>query len=500
MEKPLPLSKLTALLNPLEISGYTEVPITHVTNDSRMCRSGSLFFAFEGLHVDGHSFIGEAVSRGCAAVVHTKKLARSYEGIPLLRIDNPYRKLSQAAEMVYHSPSQSIPVLGVTGTDGKSSTCYLLYQLLVQLGKKPALISSVSCDTGSGLSFNAAHVTTPDAPVVQAMIKEASVHQCDCVILESSSHGLSDELCRLKDIRFSTAICTGISSDHLDFHKTRARYIDAKMNLFRQLKPGGAAVLPVHHSWEKQIHSVLNKPHTLLTWSVDAAPADISIRNVTAAKHGMSLEMQYEGSLERVSLPFHFPTEIRNLLPALLAVQSLYRGEKNPFTFNYMDLKPLRGRYTLRTLKNNAYAVIDFAHTHDAFLRLFHEARALFPDRHFTALFGSAGDRDKGKRPLLGEAASRYCSKLVLTEEDPRSEKNESIFSDILQGVGDDFTGTIITEPQRRMAIKLTLEQAEPDELIFLLGKGHENSIERAELSIPWDEELEFNAAADAVT
>lgn len=500
MEKPLPLSKLIDLLNPLEISGYKEVPITHVTNDSRMCRSGSLFFAFEGLHVDGHSFIGEAVNRGCAAVVHTKKLARSYDEVPLLRIDDPYRRLSEAADMVYHSPSRSIPVLGITGTDGKSSTCYLLYQLLVQIGKKPALISSVYCDIGSGLSLNSAHVTTPDAPVVQAMIKDSYAHRCDCVILESSSHGLSDELCRLKDIDFSAAICTGISSDHLDFHKTRERYIDAKMNLFRQLKPGGAAILPVQQEWAKRVHSVLNENQKILTWSVDTTPAEISIRSVKGTKYGMSLEMQWSGTLETISLPFQFQTEIRNLLPALLAVQSLYPGEKDPFRFNFMNLKPLRGRYTRRTLKNNAHVIIDFAHTPDAFLRLFQESRSLFPDRHFTAIFGSAGDRDKGKRPLLGEAASRYCKKLVLTEEDPRSEKNESIFSDILQGVGDDFPGIIITEPERRKAIELTLEQAEPDELIFLLGKGHENSIERAELSIPWDEELEFNAAADKLT
>ncbi len=471
--------------------------ITGITHDSRAVHPGNLFVAISGNHADGHDYIESAISAGAAAVLCRKVPAVTAQEVVYIKSSDTSRDMSRIAAAFYRTAEERMFIIGVTGTDGKSSTCDYIYQLLSAAGIRTALSSSVHRDTGRGVEKNRYHLTTPDAVRMHSFLAEASANGCTHAVIEASSHGLDPQFSRLADITFDIALCTNITAEHLDFHQTRERYIDAKMNIFRQLRRNtGIGIIPsVPVDWGGKAAAVIHSRNcSLRTWGSGdefrpAAGAQLHVTWLAMQKTETAILIQTDSLALRTTVPFSFRTQLLNLAPALLvltliaphpaALSQLLDG------FRFVSVP---GRYSLVTDKRDRILVIDFAHTPQAFSHLLSDMRRLYPDKRFTVVFGSAGQRDSQKRPHLGSVAAAYCSSIILTDEDPREESPDAILSDIAAGIPEEFAGTVIREPDRKLAIERALHDAGAGEVLLFLGKGHEESIEYGDNQLVWDE------------
>jgi UDP-N-acetylmuramoyl-L-alanyl-D-glutamate--2,6-diaminopimelate ligase len=490
------------------VHGFSERIISGLSHDSRTCKPGYIFFAASGYHVNGHDYIDMAIENGAVAVIHTENISIFAEDICYIQLQDIRFAMSRISAEFYDKPSGKIQVIGVTGTDGKSSTCYFLYQFLQNNGHKTALFSSVWKDSGKGIRENSSHLTTPDAIEIHKFLAEAIAEGCRTAVIEASSHGLSPITGRLLDISFSLGVCTDITSDHLDFHGTRDSYIDAKMNIFRQLAPGGSALVPAHADWRPSLEAVVRDDQKIRTWSVEL-PGKPGSRSVLKPNLTIVIEKFCSTGFEvsilsdtfnwKGKLPFVFSTQMKNFAAALLTYLEFSNGRFPLKTLSFNTMKAIKGRFKLLSTEENGTILIDYAHTEHAFLNVFSDMRRLYPESRFIAVFGSPGERDASKRVNLGRIAAEYCDIIILTEDDSRSEETTDIIEEIKKGIPDNFKGTIIIDTDRRSAIIKALRNSAPETCILLLGKGHEKTIERRIHPVPWDEEAVVCEALSAV-
>ncbi|MCF7942812.1 MAG: UDP-N-acetylmuramyl-tripeptide synthetase [Spirochaetia bacterium] len=502
------LSRLLGSIDYMVMHGFSEKKISGLSHDSRTCKPGYIFFAASGCHVNGHDYIDKAIANGASTVIHTERISIFAEGVCYIQLQDVKRAMSRLSAEFYDNPSGKIPVIGVTGTDGKSSTCFFLYQLLQNNGYKPALFSSVWKDSGKGIRENSTHLTTPDAIEIHKFLAEAIADGCRTAVIEASSHGLSPATGRLLDISFSLAVCTDITSDHLDFHGSRAAYIDAKMNIFRQLIPGGSALVPVHADWRPALEAVIGDDQKIRSWSVElpdkhgiasVLKPNLSIVIENFSSTGIEVSILSDTFSWAGKLPFVFFTQVKNFAAALLAYLEFCIGRFPLKTLSFNTMEAVKGRFKLLSAGENGTILFDYAHTEHAFLNVFSDMRRLYPDSRFIAVFGSPGERDASKRVNLGRIAAEYCDIVILTEDDSRSEDTTGIIKEIKSGIPDSYKGTILIDTDRRSAIVKALRNSTPESCILLLGKGHEKTIERRNHSVPWDEEAVVREALSAV-
>lgn len=490
------LKTLVKNISNFQIIGSLDSEITGLTHDSRICNQGYIFFAIHGIHYDGHKYIQSAIENGAMVIIYSESLHQYLDGITYIKVSSIYEALSRISSAYYNNPSSYIKVIGITGTDGKTSTSDYIYQLFTLTKINTSLLSSVWQDNGTGKVRNKKHMTTPDAIEVQKFLFESINNGCEAAVMEASSHGLSNDLQRLADVSFSVSICTNITSDHLDFHKTRKSYIDAKMNLFRQLiKNSGIAIIPHNAEWVNNVQSIVKDTSLIYTWkvqeekSLELADASYILSILSIETSGISLQIHSNNIKETIKTPFSFPVQIRNFAPALITLLLLSSNNLIVKSRIFEKIKPIPGRFNIIERENSADIVLDFAHTENAFHAIFSNMHKLYPNRAFISVFGSAGCRDTSKREHLGRIASQYCSTIVLTDEDPREEDSQTIIQAIRSGIPKTFPGTIIIQPDRRKAINTALQLAAEDDIIFCLGKGHETSIEKDGILLPWNEE-----------
>jgi len=478
-----------------KIKGTLDRDITGLTHDSRNCSHGYIFFAIQGIHYDGHDYISSAIDNGAQVIFYSESLYNYFDGITYVKTKSVYNSISKISSAYYNNPSDNIKVIGITGTDGKTSTCDYLYQLLTLTNRITSLLSSVWQDNGSGKVRNIKHMTTPDAIEVHKFLFESVNNGCEFAIVEASSHGLSNDLKRLADVSFTLGICTNITSDHLDFHNTRSSYIDSKMNLFRQLhKNTGIAVIPHDADWGSSVKKIISNSR-IYTWCIlekgkkvlNDATYSISIDKKDTS--GISINVQSDKRQFKIKTPFPFFVQISNFVPAFITL--LLKSDDTQIVYdNFFDkIKPIPGRFNIMEREGEAMIILDFAHTENAFFTLFTSVRSIYPHKNFIVVFGSAGCRDTLKREHLGRIASHFCNTIVLTDEDPREEDSLMIIHDIQSGIPETYPGTIVIQPDRRKAIHTSLQLAKEGDLIFCLGKGHETSIENNGIMYPWDEE-----------
>ena len=500
---PKRLSDIIAGLEILERRGPLGAMVEGLAYDSRAARPGFLFFALPGLHADGRSFVPAAIAAGARAVIHSGEL-QSYDPlVAYLRVDDPRVSMSPVAAEFYDRPSRELTVIGVTGTEGKSTTVYLIYQLLRLAGLGAGFFSTVMSDTGRGEEPNPEHQTTPEAPAVQRMLAAMRDAGLRYAVAETSSHGISPRLNRLGDVDFDVAVMMNVTREHLEFHGTWEQYRSDKAELFRALgrragtaaSPGGRAaprfgVVNADDPSADYFRAATGLP--VRSFSAAGAPgADLVATKLSVDARGESFTIveartSAAGHLARIELPGAF--NVANALAALLAASGasgLPVGELVPLL---PELKPVRGRMTSVERGQAFEVIVDYAHTPSSFQTVFPPLRARIKGR-MICVFGSGGERDVEKRPRQGRIAADWFDIVILADEDPRGEDPAALLEEIAAGCPELRRGErLFLIPDRPAAIRKAFALAKPGDLVALLGKGHENSIIYATGAIPYDE------------
>lgn len=464
------LSELIGLLDPLSVYGPTNhMQVDSVTERSSVCRDYSIFVACPGQLTDGHEYIEDAISRGAKAVICQRLPERLRPDVAYLVCEQSQIALSVASNWLY-GPYDGMTLIAVTGTDGKSTACYALYQLLRTFAQRVALRSTVYVDDGSGLVPTDDRMTTPSAPGIHSFLARARDNGCTICIIEASSHGLSHRTGRLYSLHFDCSIITTITSEHLDFHKTRERYIDDKLNCVRQLTSSG--ILVTTDELDLDLRAVLRE--------------DVNHERCSLSDKRCSHYLDPD----TISLPRFFASD---LLLAATAISSLRIASFEEATRVLGSIRLPEGRFSVLD-KTSSQLIIDYAHTPAAVKALLEDCRKSYPGKELVVLIGAAGRRDRSKREELGRILSA-ADRLYLTDEDPRDELPMKIIDDIAGGILPDSPVKIHRIPDRQRAIDTAVSNLEENSLLLLLGKGHERSIEYDGYSIYWDEQQAVESA-----
>ncbi|HVO40608.1 MAG TPA: UDP-N-acetylmuramoyl-L-alanyl-D-glutamate--2,6-diaminopimelate ligase [Spirochaetia bacterium] len=509
--REIPLRALLSAVRVRETRGDLDRRVRGIAYDSREVEPGYLFAAMDGVHADGHQFIPSALSRGASVIVHSKPLSLPAGEATFVRLENPRRSLSPIAAEFFGHPSRNIRVIGVTGTDGKSSTVWFITRLLGLLGKKAGFLSTVSFQTGEEIVKNPFRQSTPEASEIHGMLRDMADQGREYAVIEATSHGLSERMNRLGDVVFDAAVLTNVTHEHLEFHGTFEQYRSDKANLFRSLSPSAektepstGAPIPVvrfgvvnaDDPSADYVRSCCRVP--VASYGLGAG-ADLAARNVKEDLTGTSFSLvTRQGEAPgRIAIPG--PFWVSNALAACLAVSRSLDVDPLSLAPLLSRLPSVKGRMDPVDRGQPFTVIVDYAHTPGAFEKLFPWVRANARGR-ITAVFGSAGERDRAKRPMQGRVAGTHCDTLVITDEDPRGEDRMQILEQIAAGCPQRKRGTdLFLIPDRREAIAFALGRACPGDVVLLLGKGHEGSIIGPSGPAEWDERTEAEKALHAL-
>ncbi|GMO40188.1 MAG: UDP-N-acetylmuramoyl-L-alanyl-D-glutamate--2,6-diaminopimelate ligase [Termitinemataceae bacterium] len=503
--------------------------ISSLTFDSRDCTHGSLYFALNGLHTDGHKYINNAIQKGAAVIVHQQKLETYKDNVVYIQVGDSRFAMSPLSAAFYSYPSKKMVVFGVTGTEGKSTTVYLIFQLLRFLGKKCGFISTVQYSVDGSEQMNKEHQTTPEATIIQRRLFQMLQNGVRYAVVESSSHGLSAKTNRLGDVIFDVGIMTNVTHEHLEFHKTWEQYRSDKANLFRaldnQFHAKHQSELPVFgivnaddKSADYFVQSTKHKVYKV-SCNADNNDADFVIRNIKSTAYGNTYDVFYSKSTDSnancdtgIENTLHIEDKLpgafnaANVLYSLIAVSRILNVPMEELGEFVQKLVPVRGRMTAIDEGQPFEVIVDYAHTPSSFETIFPPIKKrLAQGARIISLFGSAGERDTAKRSQQGEIAAKYSDIIILCDEDPRGEDSMAILEDIAAGIETHINFSthrsksngrtsiergekLFLIPDRESAIKKSFELANKNDIVLLLGKGHENSIIYNSGAIKYDE------------
>jgi UDP-N-acetylmuramoyl-L-alanyl-D-glutamate--2,6-diaminopimelate ligase len=440
--------------------------ITGLVYDNRLVRPGTLFFCVPGFTRDGHDFAADAVARGAVALIVERNLPLE---IPQIKVESVRAAMAPAAAVFYGDPTNTLQTVGITGTNGKTTTAFLVRALLEADGRQTGLLGTVKSIIGG--TEHTVERTTPEAIDLQRTFKEMLDAGDTAAVMEVSSHALA--LRRADAIHFAAAIFTNLTQDHLDFHPTMEDYFAAKRMLFVPEAPG-AAIVNVDDAYGARLAAELDAP---LTFAL-RADADYRATEVTTGLSGSRFTVQTpDGPLE-LSSPLRGEFNVYNVLGALAAARALgVAAETCAQAIAAAGQVP--GRFETVDAGQEFAVVVDYAHTPDSLENVLRAARAL-TERRLITVFGCGGDRDRGKRPLMGEIAARLADLAIVTSDNPRSEDPEAIVAEVLGGIPAGAPADVRAQVDRRRAIELGIEAAEPGDVVVIAGKGHERGQEFA--------------------
>ena len=457
------LDELIRGFEAIEVIGNTSAEITSLAYDSRKVTAGSLFIAVKGYSVDGAQFIREAVANGAAAVLTESLGAEKAEVI--VRVPDARKTMALLAERFYGSPQNALVMTAVTGTNGKTTTSYMVKSIFDAVGMNCGLIGTIN-HIVAGETIQSLN-TTPEAPDIYSFLaRMVNARQAACV-MEVSSHALA--LSRTYGMEFRAAAYLNLSHDHLDFHGDLKSYLDAKSVLFTQLSGDSTAVINRDDAYADHIISV-SRGANILTFG-ESEGCDIRL---------LSVDLHTDRSLVTVSTPagemgFSLPIPGRyNVWNAMAAIGiGLACGLPGEVVVRGLEaVQTVRGRYEIVDEGQKFTVIIDYAHTPDALERILLSARELTKGR-LVSVFGCGGDRDRGKRPIMGEISTRLADYTVITSDNPRTEDPLDIISDIVNGISSGASQEVA--PDREEAIRSALEFAHPGDTVVIAGKGHED-------------------------
>ena len=464
------LERLIAATGASAVSSGAPVEVDDLAYDTRAVRTGSLFFCVPGARVDGHDFAPDAVARGAVALVVERTLELL---VPQLVVPDARVAMALAADEFFGRPTDELQVAGVTGTNGKTTTAFLLHAVLAAAGRRPGLLGTIESRIGG--ERRAAVRTTPEAIDLQRAFREMLDAGDDSCVMEATSHG--SELKRLHGVRFAVLVFTNLTQDHLDFHGTMERYFDAKRRLFTDAEPAPAAVVNVDDPYGRRLADELRQRSARLTTFGSTDDADVRPDELEATADG--IRFRSDGLEVRSRLRGRFNVE--NLLGVVAAARTLGVADE-AIAEGIGATGGVPGRFEPVDEGQPFTVLVDYAHTPDSLQNVLRTGRELAAHR-LICVFGCGGDRDRGKRPLMGRIARDGADVAIVTSDNPRSEDPLAIIEEIVDG-SDDFE----VEPDRRAAISMAIELADEGDVVVIAGKGHEQGQEAAGRTQPFDD------------
>ena len=459
--------------------------VTGIAYDSRTVTPGVVFVALKGQHADGTAFAQQAIDRGAAAIV-SEQPAPPDVHVPWAIVEDARRALAVLAAAFYREPSGDMRVVGITGTNGKTTTAYLVASVFEAAGVQCGLLGTVGYRIGPGEGgTREAARTTPEAPDLQALLREMVDRGCGACAMEVSSHALS--LHRVDGMQFAAGVFTNLTRDHLDFHADMDDYFRAKRKLFEMLPRDAPSVINVDDPRGASLVDAGGKP---LTYAINR-PADVTPGQLSYSLQGLDFEVRTPAGAVRVRSKLVGRPNVYNILAAVstavalaLPIDAIERG--------LQSLEGVPGRFqVVSTAGDRVTVVVDYAHTDDALRNLLETARPLATGRLIT-VFGCGGDRDRTKRPLMGAVASRLSDLIVITSDNPRSEDPGRIIEEVQRGITADTVREGTPRPlaiaDRRDAIVKAIELARPGDVVLIAGKGHEKYQAIGNRVLPFDD------------
>ena len=465
---------------PAASAGATDV--TGIAYDSRAVQPGQLFVALKGLRADGTTFSSEAIARGASAVV-SEQPAPADVHVPWIVVRDARLALALLAAAFHGDPSRDMRVVGITGTNGKTTSAHLLASIFEAAGVRCGVLGTVGYRIGDDVRESTR--TTPEAPDVQALLREMVDRGCGACVLEVSSHALA--LRRVDGMTFAAGVFTHLPRDHLDFHGDMDEYFAAKRRLFEMLPRDAPSLLNADDPRGLELVGAGGRP---VTYAL-TKPADITSGPVTFSLDGLAFEVRTPRGTVRVRSKLVGRPNVYNILAAVAAATAL----DLPFDAverGLASLSGVPGRFELVSAPGDAVTVVvDYAHTDDALRNLLETARPLSRGRLIT-VFGCGGDRDRTKRPLMGVVSGRLSDVIVITSDNPRSEDPSRIIDEIRRGITPDTQrdsgAGVLTIVDRRAAIAKAIELARPGDLVLVAGKGHEKYQVIGDRVLPFDD------------
>ena len=465
----------------IRIDGDRTGTVSGLSFDSRRVESGDLFFCVPGTLTDGHLFTDAAAAAGAAALC-VERPTRSH--LPQIVVGDARRAMARIAAEWFGHPADDLLSLAVTGTNGKTTAAYLLESVLREAGRTPGLIGTIETrlPTGSRPGVR----TTPESLDLQQLLAELKSEGGDSVAMEVTSHALA--LHRVEGLRFDAAAFTNLSQDHLDFHKSMKDYGNAKLSLFTQERAVRGAV-NIDDAFGRTILETTDIP--CLSFGTSSR-ADVRATDIHLGPHGSTFSVRTPAGQLRISTHLVGAFNVSNCL-ATIATAVAAEIDLGAAEQGINSLIAVPGRFESVTAGQPFAVVVDYAHTPDSLDNVLRSARELVSARsgRVVVVFGCGGDRDRGKRPLMGAAAARLADYVVVTSDNPRTEDPQSIIDEIVVGVMEErASGPDVVEVDRRTAIQDALLQARPDDIVVVAGKGHETGQQFADHTIPFDDRV----------
>jgi len=461
------LREISAALDKPVVSGSLDTEISGLTYDSRKAGPGIAFFALRGAIADGHGYIDKAIAAGVSAIV-AEQAPPEDAGVPWVHVRSTRVALAQAAAVLHGHPERGLKIAGVTGTNGKTTTVFLIHHLLNRAQQRCGMLGTVIYDLG-GNEIPATH-TTPESLEIQDLLARMRDNGCRAVAMEVSSHALHQE--RVHGLSFGAAVFTNLTQDHLDYHLTMEAYFEAKVRLFEKVaeQRKGQMIINYDDTWGRKLVTRFAHTERISTFGFGVG-ADYRASNVRYDLTGTSFELEVKGRSFLVRLPLIGDFNVHNALGALAAVHAMGLNLRESVT-HLQQAPQVPGRLERVTEHTRFQVFVDYAHTPDALVNVLRTLRSLRPSRIIT-VFGCGGDRDRTKRPRMAAAAEEGSDICVLTSDNPRGEDPEQIIADAAKGFARPRQHALITD--RRDAIRVALEGARAGDIVLVAGKGHED-------------------------
>lgn len=459
------LSRLIAKCNVISIKGDSEVDVKSITSDSRQVQPGALFVAVEGICTDGHSYIGKAIEQEAAVVVYDKPVIEEYfSRVTYVQVENSAVALALIASEWYGNPSEQLQLVGVTGTNGKTTVATLLYQMFRHLGFRAGLLSTVS-NFVNDEKYPTTH-TTLDPITLNSFLRKMVDDGCTHAFMEVSSHAIHQK--RVHGLRFSGGVFTNLTQDHLDYHKNMLEYRNVKKSFFDSLPSEAFALTNIDD--KNGLVMVQNTKAKIYTYSVKNM-ADFKAR--IFEKHFEGTDIEING--KQLTVQFVGVFNVYNLL-AVYGASRLLGLDEDDVLKTLSVLKPVAGRFQTFHSPKGFTAIVDYAHTPDAITNVLNAIHEVL-DRKGSVItvVGCGGNRDKTKRPIMAREAVKLSDKVIFTSDNPRFEEPEDILNDMLAGLSEEEKADALTIVDRREAIKTACTLAKKGDVVLIAGKGHED-------------------------
>ncbi len=459
------LSELLKSVKVLQVAGPAEVEVTGVNIDSRKIEKGHLLVAIKGTQTDGHQFITKAVAQGAVAILCEEMPEEKCDGVSYVQVASTEDIVGQVATNFYDNPSQRLKLVGVTGTNGKTTIATLLYNMFRKFGHRCGLLSTV-CNYIEDEAIAADH-TTPDPIELNRLLHRMVEAGCEYAFMECSSHAIAQK--RIGGLTFAGGIFTNLTRDHLDYHKTFENYRNAKKAFFDALPKGAFAITNADDKNGSVM--VQNCKATIKTYSVRQM-ADFRARIIECHFEGMYLEINGR----EVGVQFIGKFNVSNLLAVYGAAVMLGKRPEDVLVV-LSTLKSVAGRLEPIRSKDGVTAVVDYAHTPDALENVLNAIHEVLDgkDGHILTVCGAGGNRDKGKRPLMAQEAVKQSDRVIITSDNPRFEEPQDIIDDMLAGLTPQQMKKVVSIVDRKEAIRTACMMAKKGDVILIAGKGHED-------------------------